>query len=167
MGGQQWGEDGYIRLERGTNQCGITYQPVGAKVTTSGPTPPAPPTPSPPSPSPSPSESCPLDATLVSTTQGQECRWTNNTKGVVMPAEPREYCDHIADGYFGYFWSKTSGTYSCPRSARSSSNDQDYFCIWQDGQGDVHIPQGAAADCDKLAQGQIGFRIPGFEGWVI
>merc|ERR1712137_961567 len=30
--GQAWGEEGYIRLERGTNQCGITYQPVGALV---------------------------------------------------------------------------------------------------------------------------------------
>jgi len=29
---QAWGENGYIRLQRGSNQCGITYQPVGATV---------------------------------------------------------------------------------------------------------------------------------------
>ena len=26
--GQDWGYEGYIYLERGTDQCGITYQPV-------------------------------------------------------------------------------------------------------------------------------------------
>jgi len=32
---QSWGEGGYIRLERGSNQCGITFQPLGALVSDS------------------------------------------------------------------------------------------------------------------------------------
>jgi cysteine peptidase B len=169
----QWGEEGYIRLERGTNQCGITYQPVGAVVSGGPAPPPTPPTPTPPTPppptppSPTPSTTCPSDATLVSTAQGRECLWTNGTKGVLMPLEPSEYCDYIADGYFGYFWSKSQGAYNCPSSARIGSNDQSYFCTWTDGEGDVHIPQGAIPDCGKIAQGRIGFVMPGAEALVI
>merc|ERR1719469_867197 len=47
-----WGEAGYIRLERGTNQCGIIDQPVGAVVGSPGPSPPSPPTPLPTPPTP-------------------------------------------------------------------------------------------------------------------
>jgi len=40
--GQSWGEDGYIRLERGSNQCDITFQPIGAMVSGSPAPPPSP-----------------------------------------------------------------------------------------------------------------------------
>lgn len=55
--GATWGMDGYILLERGTNECGISQQPsfpTGASAA-SGPSPSPPgPSPSPPGPSPSP-----------------------------------------------------------------------------------------------------------------
>lgn len=54
--GETWGDEGYVKLERGKNVCGISQQPsypTGAKAV--GPSPPGPsppsPTPSPPSPS--------------------------------------------------------------------------------------------------------------------
>jgi cysteine peptidase B len=60
-----WGEDGYIRVQKGTDQCLITSGPCSAKAG-SGPVPPSPPTPptpassssgNPPPPPPSPSSS--------------------------------------------------------------------------------------------------------------
>ena len=55
--GASWGLEGYLKVEKGTDQCLITKYPCSAKVHKSGPTPPptpspptAPPTPSPPSP---------------------------------------------------------------------------------------------------------------------
>merc|ERR1712232_1473189 len=54
--GATWGEQGYIRMVRNSNQCGIAQQPsypTGAKAAgpSPGPSPPAPPSPpSPPSP---------------------------------------------------------------------------------------------------------------------
>jgi len=48
--GPSWGESGYIRVEKGTNQCLITSLPCSSTVA-SGPQPPSPPGPTPPSPS--------------------------------------------------------------------------------------------------------------------
>jgi hypothetical protein len=152
---EQWGEQGYIRLQRGTNQCGIIYQPVGAVVGGSPPSPPSPPTPS---------SSCPSDAELVSTAHGKECRWVNGTRGVGMPPKPLEYCDYIGDGYFGYFWGKAQGSYDCPASAQRSATSDSYFCVWTDGKKGVKIPMGSAADCSRVAQGQMGFVMPGGGG---
>jgi cysteine peptidase B len=41
--GKSWGEAGYIRVEKGTDQCLITSYPCSAKAAKSGPTPPPPP----------------------------------------------------------------------------------------------------------------------------
>ena len=42
-----WGENGYIRVEKGTDQCLITSFPCSSQVSGSGPTPPSPPSPTP------------------------------------------------------------------------------------------------------------------------
>merc|ERR1739848_203870 len=102
--GENWGESGLIRLERGSNQCGITYQPVGA-VVGSEPTP----TPPTPTPTPTPTSSCPDDAQV----QQNECLWVNGTHGLVMPPSPREYCEYIDQGYFGYTWDLSTGDFDC------------------------------------------------------
>merc|ERR1712032_304230 len=99
--GENWGEQGYIRLERGSNQCGITYQPVGVVVSGAPtPVPPAPsPVPSPmppaPTPSPTPSGKCPSDAQTVSKQGSVECLWTSGTGGLTIPPSAREYCTYI------------------------------------------------------------------------
>merc|ERR1712137_434392 len=249
--GQAWGEEGYIRLERGTNQCGITYQPVGALVAGSptpspspdgwtaysdyyfhssqqidqqddmtvddakmhcaslagcvgftrkgpseggrtsvyfekgvdmvfaagwtafrAPTEPVPtpkptpqPTPAPvpsplPVPTPSPSPLCPLDAEYVLSDEGRgECLWTSGVRGLVISPSASEYCDYIADGYFGYFWPSKDGSFECAPSARRSSNDQNTFCVWSDGDA-LKIPPGASADCSRLSSGRIGLVLP-------
>jgi len=163
---ENWGEQGYMRLGRGTNQCGITYQPVGAVVGSAPPSPPSPPSPptpptppTPPAP-PTPSSDCPSDAEVVSTARGKECKWVNGTGGLVMPPRPSEYCDYIAQGYFGYLWDKAQGSYNCPTSAHNSASSDSYFCVWSDGDVGVKIPKGSVADCGRVAQGQIGFVLP-------
>ena len=161
----------YIRLERGSNQCGLTYQPVGA-VVSGAPTPSPPPTPTPaptptpsptpaPTPSPSPSPSCPPDADHVVTEDGRdECLWSSGAHGLTIPASATEYCDYIADGYFGYLWPASDGDYQCAESARKSSNDVDTFCTWNDGEKGIAIPHGSSADCGRLSDGRIGLILP-------
>lgn len=165
---ESWGEQGYIRLERGTNQCGITYAAVGALVSgspsppTPTPAPPTPPTPTPVPPTPTPS-TCPTDAQLVSSGGNMECLWTSGTAGLVIPSSARQYCDYIADGYFGYTFQSSEGDFGCSPTARKSSNGGTIFCVWEDGAKDVHIPAGSSADCDSLSDGRIGFLLPSIE----
>jgi len=167
--GENWGEQGYIRLERGSNQCGITYQPVGV-VISGAPTPvpppsplpspvPPSPTPTPPTP-PTPPGNCPTDAESVSKGGSIECLWSSGTGGLTIPSSAREYCTYISSGYLGYTWPSTDGDYSCAPSARKSSNGDTNFCVWEDGNLGVSIPSGSLADCDSLSQGRIGFIQP-------
>jgi len=162
-----WGEAGYLRLEKGTNQCGITYAPVGAVVSGSPiPTPSPSPTPSPtplptPSPTPSPSpSSCPADAQVVSSGGSVECLWTSGTGGLVIPQSAREYCEYISDGYIGYTWSSSDGDHDCSPSARKSASGSTNFCVWEDGSLGVTIPAGSTADCGSLSSGKIGYVLP-------
>jgi len=152
-----WGEKGYIRLERGTNQCGIINGPVGAVV--SGAPVPTPPQPTPPTPSPSPS-SCPADAQVVSSGGSVECMWTSGTGGLIIPQPAKEYCEYINDGYFGYTWSSSEGDHDCAPSARKSATGSTNFCVWEDGSLGVSIPSGSTADCGSLSSGKIGFVFP-------
>eukprot|EP01065_Artemidia_motanka_P047909 TRINITY_DN75_c0_g1_i2.p1 TRINITY_DN75_c0_g1~~TRINITY_DN75_c0_g1_i2.p1 ORF type:complete len:760 (+),score=179.49 TRINITY_DN75_c0_g1_i2:91-2370(+) len=142
-----WGEGGYVRLERGTNQCGITTAPVGVLVEGA---------PVPSTPAPTPPSACPPQAVM----QGSSCMWINGTNGVVFPSAEAidEYCDYFSKGYFGYVWPKSAGAAPCPTVAASGSSDTEYFCTWNNGKSGVYWPaSGATADCGSLKQGKIGF----------
>eukprot|EP01006_Ploeotia_vitrea_P050496 TRINITY_DN67468_c8_g10_i1.p1 TRINITY_DN67468_c8_g10~~TRINITY_DN67468_c8_g10_i1.p1 ORF type:complete len:443 (+),score=73.83 TRINITY_DN67468_c8_g10_i1:21-1349(+) len=52
--GSAWGIEGYIHLQRGTNQCGLTSEPASINAPHHGPSPPPPPPPPPTPPSPPP-----------------------------------------------------------------------------------------------------------------
>lgn len=159
---ESWGEKGYIRLERGTNQCGITYAAVGAVVSAS-PSPPTPtppmPTPSPPvpTPTPTPTTGCPSDAQTIQKSGAVECLWMTGQGGLVIPTSAQQYCDYIASGYFGYTYASSEGDFACSPTARRSSNGGLTFCVWEDGSRGVKIPTGSSADCDSLSEGRIGF----------
>jgi hypothetical protein len=64
--GTSWGEQGYIRVEYGTDQCLITSGPITSEVKKAGPTPPpGPPTPVPPPPPPPPPTPAPAEPLYV------------------------------------------------------------------------------------------------------
>jgi len=123
-----------------------------------GPVPTPRPTPRPtPTPTPSPSPMCPEDADLVVATDGRnECLWTSGAHGLKIPPSATQYCDYIANGYFGYIWSTSEGDYDCAASARKSNNGQNNFCVWTDGEHGVVIPPTSTADCNNLSDGRIG-----------
>lgn len=158
--GESWGEEGYMRLERGTNQCGITYQPVGAVVSGSPSPSPAPTPPPTPTPTPTPSSVCPEDAKILSVEHGVECLWQNGEHGLQIPSAAHEYCDYIADGYFGYTWDSSAGDFQCAESARKSQSNGAFFCVWEDGKKGVSLPAGSKADCGDLQSGRIGVIVP-------
>ena len=153
-----WGENGYIRLERGSDQCGITSAPVQALVQ-GGVTPP---------PRPPPSTACPPETTTTVVGNTHTCTWTNNTKGVKLPpgtSQLHEYCDYFSKGgYFGYSWSVASAShfdYPCPPHSRfGTATGNVGFCTFQNGSDPttgVYVPTGGTVDCSKLAQGTFSY----------
>eukprot|EP01006_Ploeotia_vitrea_P011728 TRINITY_DN31166_c0_g1_i1.p1 TRINITY_DN31166_c0_g1~~TRINITY_DN31166_c0_g1_i1.p1 ORF type:complete len:442 (+),score=44.57 TRINITY_DN31166_c0_g1_i1:110-1327(+) len=172
--GTTWGENGYIRLARGSNQCDITSQPTtpivsGAPVPPMppspppppGPSPPPPPGPTPPPPPPPPPGSCPSDTTKLHLQNGMyECQWQNGTKDVHMPSQVSAYCTYISKGYFGYSWPKSEGDFSCPSSASKDSSTDSYFCLIRNGQKGVVFPQNVKAVCGDLTSGKFGYEWP-------
>jgi len=109
-----------------------------------------------PTPTPSPSPLCPDDADLVVTSDGhKECLWSSGAHGVDIPLSASQYCDYIADGYFGYYWS-SSEDHECAQSARKSENGETRFCVWTDGERGVTFPHSSLSDCARLSEGRIG-----------
>eukprot|EP01060_Flectonema_neradi_P026742 TRINITY_DN35_c0_g1_i1.p1 TRINITY_DN35_c0_g1~~TRINITY_DN35_c0_g1_i1.p1 ORF type:complete len:786 (+),score=185.26 TRINITY_DN35_c0_g1_i1:1640-3997(+) len=153
-----WGENGYIRLERGSDQCGITSAPIQALVQ-GGVTPP---------PRPPPSTACPPETTTTVVGDKHTCTWTNNTKGLKLPpasSQLQEYCDYFSKGgYFGYSWSVASAShfdYPCPPHSRyGTSSGNTGFCTFQNGSDPttgVYVPTGGTVDCSQLAQGTFSY----------
>lgn len=158
---EKWGEAGYVRLERGTNQCGIAQAAVAAIVVGEPvpPSPPSPATPSPPAPQPTPSPkpgACPTQAHA----SASACTWINGSRGVTLPPATAiiEYCDYFSSGYFGYLWPTSAGAVSCPVSWHASASSWNSFCVADNGAGDVAWSTNARADCDSLKQGRIGYK---------
>ena len=146
--GAGWGEQGYIRLERGSNQCGITTNPIAA-VVEGGPT-------LPPTPAPTPPTGCPPQAVF----DGSSCMWVNGTNGVVMPPPDviSPDCTYFDKGYLSYLWSKsTAGAYPCPKPASTGASSEDFFCTWNNNERGVYWPKGAKAECSQLSEGKIGY----------
>jgi cysteine peptidase B len=95
--GASWGEDGYIRVEKGTNQCLLKNMPTTA-VVTKGPRPPAPsPTPSPPSP-PSPPPPTPAPSPSNTTFQQITCKDSACTSDCKTQTLPQNECIVTPDG---------------------------------------------------------------------
>lgn len=122
------------------------------------------PTPSPvpapvPSPYPTPpSAACPADAELVNEV---ECLWRSGARGLVIPPSALAYCDYLgSSGSLGYTWDLSAGDFDCAASARKASSAQTRYCLWENGERGVVIPDGSAADCDSLSEGRIGFVMP-------
>lgn len=151
-----WGENGYIRLQKGTNQCDITYDPV-IPVVAGGILPPPPP-----SPRPYPAWSCPFDAVQINTTTTSSCVWKNNTFGMIMPSPTviSSYCDYISQGYMGYVWATNdqTDTYPCAPSFNAGGNGgSDYFCTITNNSNYVVFPPNVVAICDQLTEGIVGY----------
>jgi hypothetical protein len=153
---ETWGEQGYIRLARGSNQCDIVYDPVIPTVN-GGVLPPPPPPPKP-----LPPWQCPADAVSVNTSTSAACLWHNNTNGMVMPPNPSEYCDYVADGYMGYVWTTADGPQSAfpcaPSFSAGSNGGTDFFCTLTNGTNFVTFPAGIRALCANLSSGVIGWE---------
>ena len=158
--GESWGEAGYVRLARGSNQCGITTQPIIPTVA-GGILPPPPPPPPP-----RPVWECPSDASSINTTTLASCLWYNNTFGTVMPPPDviGNYCAYIKDGYIGYTMPGTldQSNYPCPPSfVAAGDGGAAFFCNLEVGQrGFTAFPAGVIAQCGNLTGGVIGYSWP-------
>eukprot|EP01003_Olkasia_polycarbonata_P003961 NODE_285_length_1047_cov_62.924850_g243_i0.p1 GENE.NODE_285_length_1047_cov_62.924850_g243_i0~~NODE_285_length_1047_cov_62.924850_g243_i0.p1 ORF type:complete len:252 (+),score=79.01 NODE_285_length_1047_cov_62.924850_g243_i0:24-758(+) len=146
-----WGEDGYVRMARGSNECGITQAAVFALVE-GGPQPP----PSPPS------TYCAPDAILTHVAGNDyTCMWKNNTNGVKIPADAKAVCYYFKDGDMGWEWPAAEGGFDKFPCPKSSSQNYDYdraSCQITSGYNGAIIPQNAAPLCDQLSSGMIGYK---------
>ena len=77
-----------------------------------------------------------------------------------MPPKVGEYCDYFSSGgYFGYTFDKAEGNttrYPCPVAAEVGSNaakpaQGQCFCTINRQSSGGRFPEGAKADCSKLA----------------
>ena len=93
--GASWGEDGYIRVQKGTNQCLLKNMPTTA-VVTSGPHPTPAPTPSPPSP-PTPTQTSPPTPSNATFTQ-ITCSDSACSVGCQSQVLPQNSCIVTPDG---------------------------------------------------------------------
>ena len=169
--GTGWGENGFIRLKRGDNECGLLTQPVlptvkgGAVPSPPGPAPPTPTPPTPTPPPPHPGWECPADSTGLNTSAFASCMWVNGTAPTewMMPPVVMEYCNYISSGYFGYTFSSSFDpkVYACPPSATLGSNGGgDYFCTITSGSKGFVLPRGASAECKGVTSGTFGYHWP-------
>ena len=158
-GGSSWGEEGYVYLRRGDNECGIATPGQSVIPTVEGGVLPPPPPPPPPRPV----WQCPPDATAVNDSVTAACMWHNGTAGMVMPPPDSigNYCAYMSQGYMGYVWPATmpQSQYPCAPSFGASNNGgSDWFCVLEVGQnGFTAFPAGATALCDHLSDGVIGY----------
>ena len=91
-----------------------------------------------------------------------------------MPPIVHEYCEYIAQGYFGYTYNKAGdpgggfdpSTYPCPKAAQRGSNSNSnssgqWFCTFNKQSTGGGLPKGVKADCAKLAtEGVFGYSWP-------
>jgi C1A family cysteine protease len=84
--GTSWGENGYIRVQKGTDQCLITYLPCSSTVA-KGPNPPgpSPPGPSPPGPSPPAPANGTFTQKVCSDDKCQNCKSDTLPQGTCIP----------------------------------------------------------------------------------
>jgi hypothetical protein len=155
-----WGIDGYLWLERGTNECGIGTYPIIPSV--KGGKMPSPPPPPPPPPPPVPPYECPSDSFSVNTSSIARCEWRNQTFGGIMPSLVGEYCDYFNSGYFGYtFDGKLSeNEYPCwPSFTAAGDGGSAWFCTLTAHSGSFNTwPATAKADCSQLNKGVIAYE---------
>eukprot|EP01064_Diplonema_japonicum_P037856 TRINITY_DN8_c0_g1_i10.p1 TRINITY_DN8_c0_g1~~TRINITY_DN8_c0_g1_i10.p1 ORF type:complete len:778 (+),score=266.13 TRINITY_DN8_c0_g1_i10:57-2390(+) len=141
--GTDWGEDGYLRLERGSNQCGITSAPTLAFVQGGAPMP---------------QPTCPPETVVTNNTDGtRTCEWRNNTNGVIIPPPQSLNADCSywpKENSFSYIWDGSvspPANYPCPSSAQHQEQGAaENFCVFYNGAKGLHIPTTATVDCSNL-----------------
>ena len=159
--GEGWGEGGYVRLQAGTNECGIGTLPVIPTVAGGALPPPPPPPP------PRPVWECPPDAKSVNTSSTASCVWLNGSSSEWwMPTLGVEAdCTYLEQGYLGYTFPGTDSqaSYPCPPSfSPDGDGGAAWFCMLNKGTlGFTGFPPGATALCDSVAtKGVIGYAWP-------